>query len=218
MIKVVIFDLDGTLLDSSRPISMSWRHTMETLVGRGITDEEIRLTMGEMLIDSMRRMMPEVEAEYALDFYRTYQRGIFLDQIYLYDGAEDVLRTLKEAGYKNLLLTSRLNSSTFRALDKFGITGLFDAVLTASESKKFKPDPGPVLEILEMIGAGPEEAIMIGDTGHDIEAGKAAGVFTVLVDWSLALPPGEAREEAPAPDAIIEKLSDVPALLDKLNS
>jgi pyrophosphatase PpaX len=217
MIKAVIFDFDGTLLDSYKPIANSWQYTLTTLVGRGVTEDEVRQTMGEMLIDSMRRLAPEVDAEYAVDFYRTYQRDIFLDQIKLFDGTEEVLRTIKEAGYKNALLTSRLKASTFRALEKFGITELFDIILTASDTKKFKPDPGPVFEILEKIGANPEEALLVGDTSHDIEAGTAAGVFTVLVDWSFALPAGEFREKAPAPEAVIKSLDEIPALLNKTN-
>jgi pyrophosphatase PpaX len=212
-INTVLFDFDGTLLDSNDLIADSWRHTVRSFVGRSVTDDEVRRTLGEMLIDSMRWLMPEIDPKEAVDFYRDYQREIFLDSIGLYDGTERVLRTLKAAGYKTALVTSRMKSSTFRALEKFGITELFDAVLTASDTDKFKPDPEPIFITLDMIGAKPEDAIFIGDTNHDIEAGKAARVFTVLVDWSFALPPGKIRDEASAPGAVIEKLEDILGLL-----
>jgi len=212
MINTVVFDMDGTLIDTNELIFDSWRYTIRTLAGRDATEEEIRKTLGEILLDSTLRIMPEVDPDTALDVYRKYQRRIFLDRITLYDGVEETLRVLHETGYKNVLLTSRLRSSTERALKHFNIAGFFDAVLTASDTELFKPDPEPVYQILDMVGSKPEEALLIGDTVHDIEAGLAAGVFTVLVGWSVALPP-EQREGAPKPDAVIEKIPDLLYLL-----
>jgi len=212
MINTVLFDLDGTLVDTNDLIYDTWRYTVNTLTGRGITDEEIRGTLGEMLQESMKRLMPEIDPAEALDVYRVFQRGKFLDRIKLYEGAEEVLRAIRAAGYKNALVTSRLRSSAERAMAHFGLTDLFDAVLTASDTDIFKPDPAPIFLILEMLGSKPEEAMLVGDTVHDIEAGLAAGVFTVLVDWSLALPP-EKRDAIPKPDAVVGKMQDILALL-----
>jgi len=208
MINTVIFDLDGTLVDTNELIADSWRYTVKEHTGRDMSDEEIRKTLGEILLDSMRWVMPEVDPEEALETYRIYQRSIFIDRIKLYDGAEETLRALKEAGCTIGLLTSRLTASTGKALAHFKIAELFDAVLTASDTVKFKPDPEPVYIILEKLGKKPGESMFVGDTVHDIEAGLASGLFTVLVDWSYALP-REMREGAPAPDAIIEKMEDL---------
>jgi pyrophosphatase PpaX len=211
--NTVLFDFDGTLMDTNGLIAESWIFTVKTLAGRDISDEEIRSTLGEMLVDSMRRIIPEVDAEHAVDVYRDYQRDKYLDSISLFDGAEEVLRALRAAGCKTALVTSRLKNSTERGLAHFGIAELFDAVLTASDTDKVKPDPEPVFLTLGMVGSKPEEAILIGDTSHDIEAGRAAGVFTVLVDWSWALPP-EKRAEAPAPDVVIKDMRDILTLLE----
>ena len=211
-VKAVLFDFDGTIMDTNELISDSWRYTVGELTGRQISDDEIRLTLGEILSDSMHRLMPDVDTERALDLYRNYQRDIFLDRITLFDGSLDVLRMLRAAGYKTALVTSRLKGSTERGLAHFGLDSLFDAVLTASDTDTFKPDPAPINIILDKIGCGPKEAIYVGDTKHDIEAGLAAGVFTVLVDWSLALPPDK-REDCPAPDAVIVKMRDILDLL-----
>ena len=212
--KAVLFDFDGTLLDSIDVIADSWRYTVKHFTGRGITDEEIYLTMGEMLIDSMRWLMPEIDPEEALEFYRKYQREIFLDEIKLFDGTEEVLWALKEKGYKNAIVTSRLEGSTNKAINKFGLEDLFDAVLTANDTKIFKPNPEPIYMVLNMLDCKPDEAIFIGDTVHDIDAGKAAGVYTVLVDWALQLPPGEKRDNATQADIVIKKLTDILTLLD----
>ena len=211
-ITTALFDLDGTLMDSNELIGDTWRYTVETLTGRHVSDEDVRSTLGEMLADSMRRLMPGVDVEEALEVYRAYQREVFLDRIRLFEGSEDMLRTLRAAGFRTGLVTSRLKSSTERALAHFGIEGLFDAVLTASDTEAFKPDPAPIFAILGMLGSRPEEAIYVGDTVHDIEAGLAAGVFTILADWSFALPPGM-RAGCPEPDAVIGSMREIPGLL-----
>ena len=210
-VKAVLFDFDGTLMDTNELIVDTWRYTVKNMTGREITDEEVRLTFGELLIDSAQRLMPEVDGEEVVDFYRKLQREIFLDRIKLFDGAEEVLRKLKASGYKVALVTSRLKSSTERGLNHFGIKNLFDAILTASDSDKFKPDPDPLFIILDRIGSKPGEAIFVGDTAYDIEAGRNAGVFTVLVGFSYALPPE--KRAAAAPDAVIEELRDILKLL-----
>jgi len=210
--NTILFDLDGTLIDTNELIVDSWRYTVMTLTGRDITDEEIRGTLGEILLDSMIRVMPDIDPDTALQTYREYQHDIFLDSITLYEGTKEVLTELRKAGCKTALLTSRLRTSCERALAHFGITDLFDAVLTASDTKVFKPDPTPIYYILDELGSRPEEAVIVGDTVHDIEAGLAAGVYTVLVGWSVALPP-EKRPTAPAPDAIINKLHDLLTLV-----
>jgi len=212
IIDTVLFDFDGTLMDTNGLIVTSWRQTVKALAGREISVEEIRSSLGELLIDSMRRLIPEVDAEAAVDFYREYQRDIYLDSIRPFDGVPEVLRALHEAGYKVALVTSRLKSSTERGLDHFGLAGFFDAVLTASDTDKCKPDPEPIFIILDRIGKTPGQAVYIGDTVHDIEAGRAAGVVTGLVDWSFALPP-EYRAAGPKPDFIIEKMQDILVLL-----
>ena len=211
-VNTVLFDLDGTLMDSNGVIIETWQHTVRELAGWEITAEVVYTTFGEMLVDSMRRLIPEVDIEYARDFFRDYQRVIFLDRIKFFDGTEEVLRRIKTAGYKNAIVTSRLKTSTEKALSHFKIRDLFDAVLTASDIDKFKPDPAPLFMTLDMIDSKPEEAIIIGDTIHDIEAGRAAGTMTALVDWSIAVPP-EKRGEEPTPDFIIEKLIDIPDMM-----
>jgi len=211
-VNTVLFDFDGTLVDTNELISDTWHHTIKTLTGNTITEEEIRWTLGEILLYSMKRIMPDIDPEKAVDVYREYQRSVFLDRIKLFDGVEEVLYALRADGYKTAIVTSRLRTSTEKALRHFNIDGLFDAVLTASDTKIFKPDPAPVHLMLDMLGSKPEEAALVGDTKHDIEAGLASGVFTVLVGWSYALPP-ENRAKVPSPDAVIEEMKDLLTLL-----
>jgi len=211
-VNTVLFDLDGTLVDTNGLIADTWRYTAKMMNGRDFTDKEIRETLGEPLWDSMRRIFPDADPEIAIEIYRTYQRERLLERIEPFEGVEETLRFLSESGYKMGIVTSRMRNSTERILEHLGLGGFFGEVLTASDTEIFKPDPAPIHSMLDMLGSVPEEAIYIGDTAHDILCGLAAGVFTVLVDWSYALPP-EARAGVPTPDAVIGKMSDLLVLL-----
>ena len=212
----VLFDLDGTLMDTNELICESWRHTVGTLTGGEISDDVIRDTLGEILADSMRRLMPDIAVEDALETYRVFQTARFLDRIELFPGVMETLGDLKAAGCKLAIATSRLRGSTERALNHLGIADFFDVTLTADDTPIGKPDPTPIFLTLKKIGSKPEESIFVGDTKHDIEAGRAAGVFTVLVDWSFALPK-ERRVNNPSPeirpDAVVETMQDILTLL-----
>ncbi|MCL2112178.1 MAG: HAD-IA family hydrolase [Clostridiales bacterium] len=212
MITTVLFDLDGTLLDTNELIADSWRYTYRTLNAGHITDDEIRSTMGETIPDSMRRLLPGIDVDHISTIYRDYQRAKFLDGISLFDGAEDVLRTLKADGYKIGVVTSRMAYTTGLALKHFSIEHMFDTVVTATDTDKHKPDPTPLHMALDAVGSKPEESVFIGDTIADIKAGRSAGIFTMFVDWSFALPP-EKRATAPVPDLIVTSLRDIPSFI-----
>ena len=199
--NTVLFDMDGTLMDSNELICDSWHYTMGTLTDRTITEEEIRGTLGEPLVDSMLRLLPDVDVELALETYRVYQRGIYLDRIKLFPGTEEFLHAVKKTGSAMAIVTSRMRSSTERGLNHVGITDFFDLILTVEDTPVGKPDPAPLYLALDKLGRAPEDAIFIGDTTHDVEAGLAAGVFTLLVDWSFALPP-ETRKDGVLPSGI----------------
>ncbi|MDR0876179.1 MAG: HAD-IA family hydrolase [Clostridiales Family XIII bacterium] len=224
-----LFDFDGTIMDTNGLIIESWKHTVRALTGREITLDEIRGTLGEVIAYSMARIMPEIDPAVAVATYREYQSDRYLKGIRLFDGVAETLAALRGlhglpgqsgrtgqpgrtgqqgSGVKTGLVTSRLANSTYKALDHFGIRQYFDVILTVEDCTKFKPDPEPILLALERLGAAPERTIYLGDTVHDILASKAAGVFTVLADWSVALPP-EKRAGAPAADLVIKHMDDL---------
>ena len=85
-------------------------------------------------------------------------------------------------------MTSRLKPTTYDGLRKFAIEAFFDCIITADDVTKHKPDPQPVFRALESLGSAAGSALMLGDTRQDILAAKNAGVASVLVEWSMALP------------------------------
>jgi len=201
-INTVLFDFDGTIMDTCEVIISSWQHTFMTIEGKERPVSEILKTLGEPLDFTMRNLYPDFDTEEAVSIYRSYHVENFGERINLFPGMKELLATLKEKGYKIGLVTSRMTGTTMEGLEKYHIKEYFDVVITADDTKKHKPDPEPVYKALEKLGASPEESIMVGDTDYDILCAKNAGVKSVLVGWALAMP-----EEAP--DHIIEKAEDL---------
>jgi pyrophosphatase PpaX len=125
-----------------------------------------------------------------------------------------LIKELVTRGYTLAVVTSRLLATTMEGLEKYGLTGYFNSVVTCEDCARFKPYPDPALIALERLGRSPEEALMVGDTLYDIRCARAAGVKSVLVGWAVAVTAPE-RNGADAPDYFIEKASD---LLDVLAS
>lgn len=205
-IDTVLFDFDGTVMDTNNVILMSWQHTFRTLRGREADQKTIVKTFGEPLELTMKKFFPEVPAEKALEVYRSFHRDNFGELIDLFPGMRELLTEVKRRGYKTGLVTSRLYNTTMQGLEKYEIKDLFDAVLTADDTDKHKPDPAPINITLEKLGSSPETSIMLGDTLFDLLCAKNAGVRSTLVSWSLALH-GMTKEELgeAAPDYIIQK-------------
>ena len=213
MIDTVLVDFDGTMMDTNELILNSWMYAIKTLTGKELPPDEIRATFGETIAFSMQKLMPGVEISKAVNLYRDYQFDKYLDNIHPFDGVEETLTILKDKGYKLAVVTSRLTRSTYSGLEHFNLDRFFEVVITADDCPEHKPHPLPLIMAMEGLDSKPEHTVMIGDTKHDIGAAKAAGVVSVLVDYSVALPPE--KREAEKPDYVIEKFSDIITLLER---
>jgi pyrophosphatase PpaX len=213
-INTVLFDFDGTVMDTNRVIINSWQHTFRTLTGEERPEAEIVATFGEILHDTVARFFPNVPVEEAVEVYRSYHRANFGPMISVFPGMKELIEELKSRGYTLAIVTSRLPATTAEGLEKYGLAGYFDLVVTCDDCKRFKPDPEPVLIALEKLGKKPEEALMVGDTRNDIQCARRAGVKPVLVGWAVAVPEAE-RVGVDAPDYLIEKAEDLLDILDQ---
>lgn len=201
-IDTVLFDFDGTVMDTNNVILMSWQHTFKTLENREENQEVLVKTFGEPLEDTMKKFFPHVPLEKALETYRSYHRDNFGDLIKLFPGIKELLAKVKSLGYKTGLVTSRLKLTTIQGLEKYGILEYFDTVITADDTSAHKPDPEPIEIALRKLGSKAENAVMVGDTMFDILCGKNAGVGVVFVGWSIVLK-NEEDFEGNIPDYII---------------
>ncbi len=210
----VLFDFDGTVMNTNRVIIESWQHTFRTIDGKEREESEITRTFGEPLAATMKKMFPHVPVEEALKIYRSYHYNYFDDLIEMFPGMKELLKETKDRGYKTGLVTSRLKKTTFQGLEKFDLVGYFDAIVTCDDTDAHKPDPEPVFITLDRLGSTPEKSIMLGDTMYDILCAKNAGVCSVMVGWAVAPTEEEIRGEN-GPDFVLEKPEDLFEIIRK---
>ncbi len=183
--SAVLFDLDGTLADTVGLILTCYRHTMRTHLGEAPPDEEWIRGMGTPLrvqLAAFARSPEEVDA--MVETYATLQRRIHDEMVHPYPEVPELLAALEALGVPMALVTSRRIEMTRRTLAHCGFAGHFEVIVTPDEVTHPKPDPEPVFVALERLGSpAPQRTLFVGDSPHDIEAGRAAGVRTVAALW-----------------------------------
>lgn len=210
----VLLDFDGTVMNTNKVIIDSWQHTFRTLCGKEMPEEDIIATFGEPLEMSMAKFFPDVPTDESIGIYRNYHWDNFGSLITLFPGMRELLAKLKSRGYKIGLVTSRLSRTTREGMEKYDISGFVDAIVTADDTRKHKPDPEPINMMLAKLGSTPESSIMVGDTMFDIKCARNAGVDSVLVGWAVA-PSEEEISGDEGPDYIIEKAGDLLNILEE---
>ena len=210
-IRAVLYDFDGTLADSTELIMRCYRHTMTTHLGECPPDEEWLSGFGTPLSDQIARFArTPAENEAMLDTYRAHQDALFDTELRPFPGAEEVLAELERRGVPMAIVTSRMRRATLRGLDVCGLSRHFDVIITPEDVTHAKPDAEPVLAALARLGIPPREALFVGDSPHDIAAGRAAGTRTAGVLWGPF--PRRALEDA-GPDFLLTRQDEVLGLL-----
>lgn len=212
-INTVLFDFDGTVMNTNDVILESWQHTFRTIEGKERPEEEIIRTFGEPLVITMEKFFPQIPVEESTQIYRGYHYDNFGELITIFPGIIELLAVLKEKGYKTAVVTSRMKGTTDQGLDKYALKQYFDEVITCDDCTKHKPDPEPILVALKKLQARPEESIMLGDSMFDILCAKNAGVKSVLVGWALAVTEEE-KNGSQGPDYCIENAEDLLKILE----
>jgi pyrophosphatase PpaX len=180
----VIFDLDGTVVDTVELIRDSFRYTVKKVLGRELPESVMLAGVGQPLMPQMQALSPE-HAQELYDVYREYNHRRHDELIKPYDGMQAALAQLRAAGRRLGIVTSKSRDTTAMAFRSVGMRDLFGEVVTATDSSAHKPSPEPVLLCVEKLGGVPAEAIFIGDAPVDIVAGTAAGLATAAVTWGL---------------------------------
>jgi pyrophosphatase PpaX len=184
--KYILFDLDGTLIDTNQMIIDSFKHTYKTHLGKDIEEKEIIKSFGEPLITTLGRYSPG-NAEELYNTYISYNESIHDNRVSLCCNIKELLEQLKELGCVMAVVTSKRQKMAHRGLELLDIMKYFSSVVTIDDTAEHKPHPAPVLKALEKLGAAPEEAIMIGDSIFDIQCAHNAGVKAVQVSWGASL-------------------------------
>jgi pyrophosphatase PpaX len=196
----VLFDLDGTLIDSVALIRESHRHAVRSVLGVDLPDEVLVANVGRPLIDQMRAFSPE-RADELLRVYREWNHANTAAILRAFPGVDDLLVRLREAGRRLAIVTSKSHPTVDLAFDVLPIRHHFAAVVAAEDTMRHKPDPEPVLNALGRLGAGADGACYVGDAPFDIRAGKAAGVTAIGVTWGFFTRSALAAAE---PDLVVD--------------
>lgn len=210
----LLFDLDGTLVDSIELIRCSFRHACTLVLDREIPEEEWLAGVGTPLRTQMRGIArDEVEADALIAAYRSFQFEHHDRLLAEYTGVRDSIASLRAAGHRMGIVTSKGEELAERALRAMRLHEFMDVLIGFDSCTRHKPDPEPVLVALDRLRRRPGEAAFIGDSPHDIAAGNAAGVTTVGVLWG---PFSRSVLEAADPDHLIDSPGDLPPLVRRL--
>jgi pyrophosphatase PpaX len=208
--STLLFDLDGTLIDSIDLILRSYRHTMRIHRREEPSDDVWMEGLGTPLWVQFRRWTSdEAEIRAMVDTYRDYNLAHHDELVRPYDGVVEQVLRLDAAGKTLGLVTSKMRGGALKGLRLAGLETAFDVVVGADEVTNPKPHAEPVLLALERLGRRPAEAVFIGDSRHDIESGRAAGVKTAAVLWG---PFDRDHLEDLDPDYWLERPSDLTTL------
>jgi len=206
----VLFDLDGTLIDSSQGIIASVRYALRKVDPRDPPGpEDILLEVGkplELILRDLGYQTDEAGTEMFVDTYRAHYAEHFKDQLKLYPGVDETLQILKDSGLRQALVTTKHQLQAEFTAKACGLARYFDYIHGFLEGRKHKPDPEPVLVSLDRLGVRPESALMVGDSELDMEAGRAAGTATCGVTYGFR--PAELLMEY-KPDFLISCITDV---------
>lgn len=186
-IKGVLYDNDGTLVDTHDLILASMRHTTKQVLGRGFPDETLMKGVGTPLSSQMLEFAEgdEALAEEMLRVYREHNHAHHDDEISLFPGVECGLRRLREAGFGQGVVTAKLHALAQHGLEIVGVWDSLDCLVGPDDCPKAKPDPEPIVMAAGLLGCAPEECVYLGDSPYDMQAGIAAGCVTVAALWGM---------------------------------
>ncbi len=213
-LQAVLFDLDGTLLDSIDGILVSFEHVLRKyLPERSYSREELINLIGEPVPAQMRffvgedkpRLIDEMAAA-----YREHNRAR-LPSVPLYDGAYATLAELRRRGFKVGLVTSKQRVSTMISIDKYQLAPAFDLIVTSDDTTKHKPDPEPLLHAARLLKLAPAQIAYVGDSVHDMRCALSAGSVAIAALWGPFL---QKDLEALKPHRLVESLSALLGLVE----
>ncbi|QDR80638.1 pyrophosphatase PpaX [Sporomusa termitida] len=182
-IKGILFDLDGTLIDTSNLIVRSFQHTFAQHYGQPLTPPEIYAFFGKPLKDAMEYYGPD-KVEALITTYREFNLAHHDQLTTGFAGIAEAIHKLYNAGLLMAIVTSKTKATAIRGLRLFDMAKYFSVVIGHEECRRHKPDPEPVQLALAHIKQAPAECLMVGDSPFDLASARAAGVKTAAVRWT----------------------------------
>ena len=185
MLKAILFDLDGTLVNTNQLIFSSFQQAFKELLKDNIlSNEEIIDCIGPTLEQTGEKYYPQDPNRF-VKCYRHYYQMNHDEMIEIFPGIIEMLESLKQQELKLVIVTSKKRDMTIKALKYLNIYHYFDLIVSSDDIRYPKPHPEPIETVLNYYGLTPDECLMVGDNSHDIECAHAAGVKSVAVGWAM---------------------------------
>lgn len=202
----VLFDLDGTIVDTNELIIQSFLHTLEGVTDEPFTREKIIPHMGFPLVEQLRFFTGLDEVDELMAKYRKFNVEKHDELVREFPHVREVLAALRDARVRMGVVTNKMRNTTMMGLKLCGLEPFIETVVTVEDVARGKPHPDPVLKALEQMGAKAEHALMVGDSQYDIIAAREAGVASAAVAWSLK---DEAYLRSHNPDYFIRDMREL---------
>ncbi len=209
-IDTVLFDLDGTLLNTYELIQQSFLATFTYFGYDHITKEDCIPFIGPTLEESFSSVAPKHKVDEMIAYYRKFNVEKHDELVTEFDGVYETVKTLHKEGFKLGVVSTKVRYTVLKGLDKIDLLQYFPVIITLDEVEHAKPHPEPLYKAMEFFQSKPEQTIMIGDSNHDIEGAKHAGTFSAGVAWSIK---GREFIEKLEPDYILDNMKDLLPIL-----
>lgn len=218
MLKLLIFDLDGTLADTSQDITNALNFALEPFGQRNFSVEETKEMVGSGISSLLASLVPpggpqdgdglqpkDLATKRFIEFYTDH----VIDHTSSYPHVAETLERLGR--YRKVVLSNKREVLSRRVLEGLGLLGFFELVLGSDSVSEKKPSPVPILQLMERFGSGPGETVIIGDSNYDVEAGKAAGIPVIAVSYGF-----RKRDVLKDADHIIDSFDELITVLPTL--
>jgi pyrophosphatase PpaX len=208
--ETVLFDLDGTLIDSGAAILASFHHATETVLGRRYADDIVMASVGGHGIHRQMAQFDPDRVDDLVQAYRSHNLDLYR-QIRLFAGVDAMLERLRDDGHRLGIVTVKSRGTVELTLQLLPLGSFFDTVVTGDDVEQHKPDPEGLLLAVERLGGDAASAAYVGDSPFDVQAAKAAGMGAIAVTWGGIH--GRERLEPAAPDALVERPGELLGVL-----
>jgi phosphoglycolate phosphatase len=214
VIRLILFDLDGTLVHSAIDITNALNYAIEPCHLDKMTVEKTISMVGEGLTRLIEKVLGAEGAgqrQEVLARFVSYYAQHLTDFTRAYPGVRETLEAL--AGYRKAVISNKREALSRRLLEELGLASYFDVIFGSDSAEERKPSPRPILKILELFGLSPDAAAIVGDSNYDIEAGKAAGIATVAVTYGY-----RDASVLQGADVVIDSIAELPLRLKDMDS
>lgn len=210
-LKAVLFDLDGTLVDTIPLILDSFRYATQTVLGQPVADDVLARNIGIPLVRQLREFTDsDAVADELLRAYREHNRLHHDERARLFEGTAEALSLIAERGIPMGVVTSKGREIAMRGIDLFDLGQFFKVVITMDDVDRFKPDPFPLLKAAEAMGIAADATAYVGDSPHDVDAANRAGALSIAAPWGVST---RDRLLEAQPHFILDSMTDLPELL-----